>query len=147
MGFYFSSLLTALLSIVCSASAEINDPLYESQRQFILQVFHNPNVNTLTKEKYIPDLISFYLRYPNDVPLSDVERQQFDRFIQSYNYYRNVLIDGVHPQGGAIGSIFGNFLGRLGSRYVTALFNKKKEGQENRDTNSTTLPRSIQNFS
>ncbi|XP_037732067.1 protein Turandot X [Drosophila subpulchrella] len=140
MGFYFSILLVVMLSIVCSVSADIDCPNYDAQRNRILDIYHNPIVNDLTKERNIPDLISFYRRYPNAVSLSDSDKQQFDRFIHNYQEFRTVLIDGVPPQGGTIGSIFGNFLGRVGSRYVLSLFNQKQEGQANRGTNSTVLP-------
>ncbi|XP_016959639.1 protein Turandot X [Drosophila biarmipes] len=139
MGFYFSSLLAVILGTVCSASADTTDPCYEAQRRHILEVYHNPTVNDLTKERNIPDLISFYLRYPNAVPLSNEDRQQFERFIHNYREFRNVLVDGVPPQGGTIGSIFGNFMGRVGSRYIMSLFNKKQEGQGSPVSNSTVL--------
>jgi len=140
MVLYFSSLLAVILSIVCSVSGDIDCPNYDAQRNHILDVYHNPIVNDLTKERNIPDLISFYLRYPNAVSLSDSDKQQFDRFIHNYREFRTVLIDGVPPQGGTIGSIFGNFLGRVGSRYISSLFNQKQEGQAIHGTNSTASP-------
>ncbi|XP_016983832.2 protein Turandot X [Drosophila rhopaloa] len=127
MRFYFSSLLAVIFGVICSESADINDPHYEADRRFILDIFHNPSVNNSTRERNIPELIAFYRRYPNDVHLSDVDKQQFERFIFEYNESRNVLIDGVPPQGGIIGSIFGNFLGRLGYKYFECLFNKKRD--------------------
>ncbi|XP_016939901.3 protein Turandot X [Drosophila suzukii] len=140
MVLYFSSLLAAILSVVCSVSADIDCPNYDAQRNHILEIYHNPIVNDLTKERNIPDLISFYLRNPNAVSLSDSEKQQFDRFIHNYREFRTVLIDGVPPQGGTIGSMFGNFLGRVGSRYILSLFNQKQEGQAIHGTNSTVSP-------
>jgi len=84
-------------------------------------------VNDSIKEKNIPQLIAFYQRYPTDVPLSDADRQQFERFIHDYREYRAVLVDGAPPQGGSFGNIFGHFLGRVGTRYISSLFNKKRE--------------------
>ncbi|XP_052859210.1 protein Turandot X [Drosophila gunungcola] len=146
MRFYFSSLLTVIVSFICSANADINDSQYEANRRFILDTFHNSSVDNSTREENISELVAFYRRYPNDVPLTNADKEQFERFIREYDEYRKVLIDGVPPQGGVIGSIFGNFLGRVGFRYVGSLFNKKKEDEKRRGTNSTELPFRFQNI-
>ncbi|XP_039492976.1 protein Turandot X [Drosophila santomea] len=148
MQFYISSLLICvLLGIVRFASACTYSSSYEAHRNNLLNIFHNPFVNDSIKERNIPELIAFYHRYPTDVPLSDADRQQFERFIHDYREYRRVLIDGVPPQGGTFGNVFGHFLGRVGSRYISSLFNKKREeGLSTHAKNSTTPPSRIQNI-
>ncbi|EDV48323.1 protein Turandot X [Drosophila erecta] len=146
MGFYISSLLICVfLGIVRFASAGTYSSSYEAHRNYLLNIFHNPFVNDSIKERNIPELIAFYHRYPTEVPLSDEDRQQFERFIHDYREYRRVLIDGVPPQGGSFGNIFGHFLGRVGTRYILSLFNKQREeGLSNQATNSTIPPLRIQ---
>ncbi|XP_017118532.1 protein Turandot X [Drosophila elegans] len=146
MRVYFSSLLTVIVSFICSANAEINGSQYEANRRLILVIFHNSSVNNPTREEHLSELVAFYRRYPNDVPVTNADKQQFERFIREYDKYRKVLIYGVPPQGGVIGSIFVNFLGRVGFRYVGSLFNKKKENEKRRGTNSTELPFRFQNI-
>ncbi|XP_043655853.1 protein Turandot X [Drosophila teissieri] len=148
MWFYISSLLICvLLGIVRFASAGTYSSSYEAHRNSLLNIFHNPFVNDSIKERNIPELIAFYHRYPTDVPLSDADRQQFERFIHDYRDYRRVLIDGVPPQGGTFGNVFGHFLGRVGTRYISSLFNKKREeGQSTHAKNSTTPPSRIQDI-
>jgi len=51
MVFYFSSFLALILSIVYSVSADIDCQNYDAQRNHILEIYHNPIVNDLTKEK------------------------------------------------------------------------------------------------
>ncbi|XP_017048872.1 protein Turandot X [Drosophila ficusphila] len=140
MRFYFISILTLFIGYFCSASADINDPNYDADRNSILDIFHNPAVNNSTKERNIPELINFYRRYPNAVHLTDVEKQQFEGFIREYQGSRNVLIDGVPAQGGSIGYAFGHFLGKLGTGYFRSLFNKKKEDESKRASTSTVKP-------
>lgn len=128
MGLSIGSLLICgFLGIVPFATANTNSSSYEEHRNYLLNIFHNPFVNDSIKEKNIPQLIAFYQRYPTDVPLSDADRQQFERFIHDYREYRAVLVDGAPPQGGAFGNIFGHFLGRVGTQYISSLFNKKRE--------------------
>ncbi|XP_017074741.2 protein Turandot X [Drosophila eugracilis] len=141
MGFYSINFLVAVLSIFCLAFADLNDSQYESQRNLILDIYHNPSVNNAAKERHIPQLIAFYRRYPNEVPLSNLDKQEFEKFIHDYEEPRSTTIDGVGPQGGSVGYVFGNFIARIGARYFTSIFNKKeKESEGKRGANSTTTP-------
>ncbi|XP_041630333.1 protein Turandot X [Drosophila kikkawai] len=126
MRVYFGCFVTLILYVLFS----LGDPQYEADRNRILETFYGSNGTRVSWERNIQQLIDFYRRYPNAVPQSQADKQEFEQFIAEYNNTPTQLIDGVPRQGGVVSTVVAFLAGKLGFRYIYSLFTQKKNDEK-----------------